>query len=220
MKIQKHFYLLAVLLMVAAIAGLAPSVANAEGTLGQVTLSISADKETASAGDNVTFTYIVTNTGTTAVDNLTITDNRTGSILLSDTSLGVGDNATGTVIYAVQESDLPGPLHLNLVAAGIEAAGDNITAVASYSVELKANNADDEEDDEEEDVDGDEDMDNDDAAPTKAQILKSRGVPGKGIDHAPGLQKPFNRHMRAAHNGWGHDKIKSNQRGGLGNGRN
>jgi len=27
---------------------------------------------------------------------------------------------------------------------------------------------------------------------TKAGILKNRGVPGKGIEHAPGLQKPFN----------------------------
>lgn len=27
---------------------------------------------------------------------------------------------------------------------------------------------------------------------TKADILKQKGVPGKGIDQAPGLQKPFN----------------------------
>ncbi len=27
---------------------------------------------------------------------------------------------------------------------------------------------------------------------TKAEILKQKGVPGKGIDKAPGLQKPFN----------------------------
>lgn len=33
---------------------------------------------------------------------------------------------------------------------------------------------------------------------TKAEILKTRGVPGKGIDHAPGLQKPFNPKSKAA----------------------
>lgn len=32
---------------------------------------------------------------------------------------------------------------------------------------------------------------------TKAEILKERGVPGKGIDKAPGLQKPFNPKSRA-----------------------
>lgn len=35
---------------------------------------------------------------------------------------------------------------------------------------------------------------------TKADILKERGVPGKGIDHAPGLQKPFNPKSNAADN--------------------
>lgn len=30
------------------------------------------------------------------------------------------------------------------------------------------------------------------AAPTKADILKDSGVPGKGLENAPGLQKPFN----------------------------
>jgi hypothetical protein len=30
------------------------------------------------------------------------------------------------------------------------------------------------------------------APPTKADILKGSGIPGKGLDTAPGLQKPFN----------------------------
>ncbi len=29
-------------------------------------------------------------------------------------------------------------------------------------------------------------------APTKADILKNSGIPGKGLENAPGLQKPFN----------------------------
>ena len=33
---------------------------------------------------------------------------------------------------------------------------------------------------------------------TKAEILRQRGVPGKGIDTAPGLQKPFNPKSKAA----------------------
>jgi len=35
---------------------------------------------------------------------------------------------------------------------------------------------------------------------TKADILKQSGVPGKGIDHAPGLQKPFNPNSNASEN--------------------
>jgi len=40
----------------------------------------------------------------------------------------------------------------------------------------------------------------DNSTMTKADILKERGVPGKGIDHAPGLQKPFNTKSNAADN--------------------
>ena len=36
------------------------------------------------------------------------------------------------------------------------------------------------------------------ATKTKAEILKQNGVPGKGIDRAPGLQKPFNPNSSAA----------------------
>ncbi len=36
--------------------------------------------------------------------------------------------------------------------------------------------------------------------PTKADILKDRGVPGKGLDKAPGLQKPFNPNSQAGNN--------------------
>jgi hypothetical protein len=36
------------------------------------------------------------------------------------------------------------------------------------------------------------------ATKTKAEILKQNGVPGKGIDKAPGLQKPFNPNSNAA----------------------
>ena len=44
----------------------------------------------------------------------------------------------------------------------------------------------------------DDDDDDDDDTVNKADILKRRGVPGKGIDRAPGLQKPFNPKSQAA----------------------
>ena len=39
-----------------------------------------------------------------------------------------------------------------------------------------------------------------DAVPTKAEILMNAGVPGKGLENAPGLQKPFNPKSQAAEN--------------------
>ena len=41
---------------------------------------------------------------------------------------------------------------------------------------------------------------------TKAQILKLSGVPGKGIDTAPGLQKPFNPNSQASEHAGKKDK--------------
>jgi hypothetical protein len=41
----------------------------------------------------------------------------------------------------------------------------------------------------------------------KAEILKLMGVPGKGIDKAPGLQKPFNPKSQAAARGANTDNI-------------
>jgi len=38
------------------------------------------------------------------------------------------------------------------------------------------------------------------APPTKADILKDSGVPGKGLEEAPGLQKPFNPNSQAGNN--------------------
>ena len=35
---------------------------------------------------------------------------------------------------------------------------------------------------------------------TKADVLKDSGVPGKGLDKAPGLQKPFNPNSQAGNN--------------------
>jgi uncharacterized repeat protein (TIGR01451 family) len=212
-KIQKHLYLPAILLMAAIIAGLVPSIASAEETVSQLTISITANKTNAYTGDNVTFTYIVTNTGVSAVDNLTITDNRTGAIVLTKSSLSIGENATGTAVYTVKATDLPGPLLTSVLAAGVTAAGENVTAAASVSVALKAADIDDDDEDKEDDDDADNDHG---STNTKADVLKGRGVPGKGIDHAPGLQKPFNDHSQTANNAGGHEKNEGKHGNGHG----
>lgn len=208
MKNLKYLYQIIVWLMIALAAGLVPAIAIADGT-DSLLLSVSTDKTTAYAGDNITFTYVVTNAGVSTVDNLTITENRTGSLMLSKTSLSVGENATGTVVYVVKTTDLPGPLVTSVLVKGITVAGENVTAVASVSVTLKS--ADIGEDD--------KDVDNDDNSTlTKSEILKEKGVRGKGIDHAPGLQKSFNENSQALNHVGKNEKNQDKHRYGNGHG--
>jgi hypothetical protein len=207
MKIQKHFYLLAILLVAVAMAGVVPAIARAEGTVSQLTLSVTADKTTAYAGDNVTFTYRISNTGVSTVENLTVSDSRIGSVALSTTTLAAGENITATAVYTVKAGDLPGPLKNDVTGAGVSVAGNNVTVAASVSVDLKAADVDDD--------NGDKD---DDTAKTKAEWLREKGVHGKGIDHAPGLQKPFNENSQAAVKAGGIGKDKTGHGHGHGHG--
>ncbi|MFA5078188.1 MAG: hypothetical protein WC541_01730, partial [Dehalococcoidia bacterium] len=119
-----------------------------------------------------TYSYTITNSEQAAVDNITLTDSRLGAVSLSTTALDSGSSLTASRVYTVLSSDLPGPLVNGATATATSSAGTQVTATsAEVSVSLATWIED---------------------ILTKAGILKSRGVPGKGIDHAPGLQKPFN----------------------------
>ena len=41
----------------------------------------------------------------------------------------------------------------------------------------------------------------------KGKILRERGIPGKGVDTAPGLQKPFNPKSKAAYKNGGPNQF-------------
>jgi hypothetical protein len=74
-------------------------------------------------------------------------------------------------------SDLPGPLVNTAKVTGTDPDGKSISATSeAVSVSLTINKS----------------------LLTKAEILKLSGVPGKGIEKAPGLQKPFNPKSKAA----------------------
>ncbi len=137
-----------------------------------VQVSISASVSSASVGDNITYTYVVTNSGQAAVDNITLTDSRLGAVSLSVTALDAASSLTVSRVYTVLDSDRPGPLVNSATVKATSATGEQVTATsADVSVSLSTWVED---------------------ILTKAGILKNRGVPGKGIEHAPGLQKPFN----------------------------
>lgn len=175
-----------------------------------IQVSMAADRQTASAGDNISYTYTITNTGEVNVTQLALTDSRLGNIVLAADNLTPQAVLTATAGYTVKSSDLPGPLDSSATVTALSANGVALTATSpGVSVELNA---------------GSDNDDENNNVRTKAEILRERGVPGKGIDHAPGLQKPFNSNSHGGGNGkynnTGNDGDNGNGNGnGHGNGK-
>jgi plastocyanin len=146
-----------------------------------------ANKTTASPGDNITYTYTVTNTGNITADNVTLEDDKLGE-LMSGVTLSPGKSVTTTTTYEVKTSDFwklkPITNTATVTATGPD--GNSISA-KSEQVSVVANKL----------------------LMFKALILKLSGVPGKGIENAPGLQKPFNPKSQAAEHAGKKDKPKT-----------
>jgi len=94
------------------------------------------DKTSASLGDTITYTYVITNTTNNVTDNLTLTDSKLGSITLSRTSLNPGENVTANATHTVVVSDFPGPITNTATITGKDVHGNTLTANASASVTL------------------------------------------------------------------------------------
>jgi len=155
--------------------------ATTEVTLNAYLASIEVTKDAtpnpASPHEIITYTYVITNTGNVTIDNLALEDDMLGSIdLNTSTSLDPGESIAATATYPVTIDDLPGPIVNIATARGTDPLSNVVTDNASASVSLTINKT----------------------LLTKAEILKLSGVPGKGIDTAPGLQKPFNPKSQAA----------------------
>jgi uncharacterized repeat protein (TIGR01451 family) len=166
-----------------------------------------ADKLFAQVGDNITYTYTIKNMSQAVLTGLVLTDSKLGAIALSTTSLNAGESTSATRVYMVVKADLPGPLVNTAKVTAVNSAGAAITAVSNkVTVKLIRNWFRNREGDDR----------------TKSEILKDRGVPGKGIDNAPGLQKFFNFWSNAFKNNGDNDrddkgpkgKNNSNGRGG------
>jgi uncharacterized repeat protein (TIGR01451 family) len=96
-----------------------------------------ADKVTARAGDTITYTIIVTNTGDTPLYGVTVTDTLLGTFSIG--TLGVGQSVTITPAptYTVNAGD-PDPLVNTATASGHDILGLTVTATDSWSVDLIA----------------------------------------------------------------------------------
>ena len=144
----------------------------------------SADKTSAGLGDNITYTYIIKNTDNVSIGSLKLIDDKLGPIYLVTDVLQAGENLTVTRKYTVRITDFQQPVITNnATVTGIRSNGDNITASDNATVNLIPYKAP---------------PNTAEILMTKAEILKLSGVPGQGIDKAPGLKKPFNPKSNAA----------------------
>ena len=136
------------------------------------------DKGSAYLHDIVTYTYTITNNGDISISDIELTDDKLGPIPLTTTSLDQGEQVEVKVSYTILLSDLEEETIVNTASVqGTDAAGNLVSALSNpVSVFLII----------------------DKSLMTKAEILRLSGVPGKGIDKAPGLQKPFNPKSRAS----------------------
>ena len=120
------------------------------------------------------------------MSKIVLTDTRLGTILLSADNLSPHAKLIASGTYTVLASDFPGSLVSSATVKAENPSGQQVSDTSgTVSVMLTANNF----------------------PLTKAQIHKLKGVPGKGIDHAPGLQKLFNIHYKA------HDNVTENNHG-------
>ena len=164
-----------------------------------VLLTKTANSDNATLGETITYTYNIVNKGVVEIKNIILNDNKLGNIpLTSDnvtiTKLAPGESASAVVTYKVIFSDLlAGSIRNIATVTGEEPNGKPVTA-SSGEVEVSTNIIK--------------------ALLTKAEIFKTSGIPGKGIDNAPGLQKPFNLNSQAAENAGkkdGNGNLEQNQ---------
>ena len=144
----------------------------------------------AAPNETVTYTYTIINNGNVTVNDLSLQDDKLGAISLTGTTLAPGESATATATYAVTISDLPGPIINTATATGTDRDGMLVSATTDpVSVSLYINKT----------------------ILLKAEILKLSGVPGKGIEKAPGLQKLFNPRSQAIEHAGKKDKDEKKE---------
>jgi uncharacterized repeat protein (TIGR01451 family) len=87
------------------------------------------------SGDNVTYTYKVTNIGNVTLNNVMVSDDKMGSILLGTTTLVPGDNTTGIAVLPVTQELIDNLTLTNVATAtGTPPSGPDVTDTATQTV--------------------------------------------------------------------------------------
>ena len=102
-----------------------------------LTISKIANVTTAQVGQTITYTYRLTNTGSTALTGLTANDDKLGQVSLGQTDLALNESTSGVLTYTVFASDRPGPLVNTVVVSGAPPGGSLVTATATVSVAIQ-----------------------------------------------------------------------------------
>lgn len=97
-----------------------------------------ADTIVAEAGDTITYTYTVTNTGDVTLQDITVEDDLLGPITLATTTLAPGASTTGTATYTVTAADLAGPIVNVATVEGTDPTGGSSTSIDTETVDLAA----------------------------------------------------------------------------------
>ena len=87
--------LTAVLLATVILAPAAAAADSAEGLAVTVTPSLT----TASSGDNISYSYLITSTCNTTIESLALTDTKFGDISLTATSIAPGENISASLDF-------------------------------------------------------------------------------------------------------------------------
>ncbi len=93
------------------------------------------------AGDTISYSYLVTNTGTTTESNIAVTDNLVATVSCPDPTLAPGASETCTGTYTVTQADVDtGSVTNTATASGTNGEGTTVTS-ASSSVTVGPSNA-------------------------------------------------------------------------------
>lgn len=96
--------------------------------------------EGAYAGDEITYTFVITNTGNTTISNLTLVDELLGGDIaeyLDTTVIAPGVTATASVVYVLTQEDIDAEsVTNNATASGTDPHGTEVTGEDGYTVEI------------------------------------------------------------------------------------
>ncbi len=92
------------------------------------------------AGDTVTYSFLVTNTGQTTLSGIAVTDPKVAGVTCPVTTLAAGGNVTCTATYTLTQTDVTAGSVLNTASVTANPpSGAALTATSSSSVAIPAN---------------------------------------------------------------------------------